>query len=61
MQYHPLNANQEVSNTNHFGSVYGRLGRLAAASDCMASIKKLDISLGIMMYLNLILDWQRTH
>ena len=27
---------QEVSNANHFGSVADRLGRVAAASQCMA-------------------------
>ena len=57
----PPNVNQEVSNTNHFGSVSDSLHRLAAASECMASVRKLRISLGIMMYLNLILHWQRTH
>ena len=31
MQYRPPNANQEVSNTNHFGSIYDSLGRLAAS------------------------------
>ena len=31
------NANQEVSNTNHFGSVSDSLGRLTAACECMAS------------------------
>ena len=38
----PPNANQEVSNTNHFGSVSGRLGPLAVASECMASNVKID-------------------
>ena len=40
MQYRPLNANREVSNTNDFGSVSDRLGRLVAASQCMASKDK---------------------
>ena len=30
MQYRPPNANQEVSNSNQFGSVSDSLGRLAA-------------------------------
>ena len=56
MQYRPPNVNQEFSNTNHFGSFSDSLGRLSASSECMASVKNLDIclSLGIMMYLNLI-------
>ena len=37
-QYCPPNANQEVSDTNHFGSVSDSLGRLAAVSECMASV-----------------------
>ena len=40
IQYRPPNANQEVSNTNHFGPVYNRLGRLATASKCMTSCSK---------------------
>ena len=55
MQYRRPNATQEVSNTNHFGSVSDSLGRLAAASECMTSIEKLDILLGTIMYLNFIL------
>ena len=37
MQYRPPNANQEVSNTNHFRFVSDSLGQLAAVSECMAS------------------------
>ena len=41
VQYRPPNAYQEVSNTNHFGSVSDSLGwtlgRIAAASQCVAS------------------------
>ena len=37
MQYRPPNAVQEVSDTNHFGSVSDSLRRLAATSECMAS------------------------
>ena len=48
MQYRPPNVN-EFSNKKHVGSVSDSLGRLSAASECMASVKKLDI---IMMYLN---------
>ena len=40
IQYHPPNANQEVSNTNHFSSGSDSPGRLAAVSQCMASITK---------------------
>ena len=54
MQYRPPNVNQEFPNTNHFGSISESLGRLSASSECMASVKKLDIPLGIMIYLNLI-------
>ena len=43
MQYHPLNANQDVSNTKHFGSVSDSLGRLAVACPCMASSCKIDL------------------
>ena len=50
LQYHPLNANQKVSNKKHFGSVSDSLDRLAATSECMASVKKVDISFGIMRY-----------
>ena len=46
MQYRPLNVNQEVSKTNHSGSVSDSLDRLAAVSECMASVKKLDIIIG---------------
>ena len=35
----PLNAYEEVSNVNHFGSVSDCLGLLAAASECMTSDK----------------------
>ena len=42
MQYHPPNANQEVSNTRHFGCVSDSLGRLMAMSQCMASILNID-------------------
>ena len=37
MQYRPPNPNQEVSNTNQFGSVSDSLGQLSAMSDYMAS------------------------
>ena len=36
-QIGPSNALQEVANSNHFGSVSDSVGRLAAASECMAS------------------------
>ena len=36
MQYRPPNAYQEVSNSNHFGSVSDSLGLLMATSQCMA-------------------------
>ena len=39
MQYRPPKANYDVSNTNHFGSVSDSLGRLAAATECMTSIR----------------------
>ena len=42
MQYRPSNVN-EFSNKKHVGSVSDSLGRLSAASECMASVKKLDI------------------
>ena len=46
MQYRPPNANQEVSNTNHFGSVSDSPGRLADASECKASsIKSIQLYL----------------
>ena len=57
IQCKSMNANQEVSNTNHFGSVFDSLGRLVAASECIASVKMRDISmisLVTMMCLNLI-------
>ena len=54
MQYRPTNVNQEFANTNHFGSISDSFGRLSASSEYMASVKTLNISLGIMMYLNLI-------
>ena len=54
MQYRPPNVNQEFSNTNRFGSISDSFSRLSASSECMASVKKLGISLGIMMYLNWI-------
>ena len=38
MEYRPPISCQEVSNTNHFGSVSDNLGQLVAASECMASI-----------------------
>ena len=38
---HP-NAKQEVSNTNHFGSVSNSLGRFEGASEFMAMIIKLS-------------------
>ena len=38
---------EEVLNTNHFGSVSDSLGRLAAVSECMASVCCLTI---IMLY-----------
>ena len=38
MQYHPPNTSgQEVSNTNHFGSVSDSLGRLTVANQCTAN------------------------
>ena len=37
MYYRLTNTNQEVSNTNHFGSVSDGLGRLAAC-ECLASL-----------------------
>ena len=40
MQYRPPNV-YEFS--KHVGSVSDSLGRLSAASECMASVKKLDI------------------
>ena len=40
MQYRPSNPNQEVSITNHSGSVSDSLGRLAAESQCMFSFLK---------------------
>ena len=45
MQCRPPNEYHEVSNTNHFGSVSDSLGRLAGASECMASIIQLKIIL----------------
>ena len=46
MQCRPLNAYQEVSNTNHFGSVSDSLGRLSAASECTASdIENININI----------------
>ena len=50
MQSRPPNANQEVSNTIHPGSVSDSLGRLAAASECMASLTKLNFSIGLHIY-----------
>ena len=38
MQYIPPNTYQEVLNTNHSGSISDSLGRLAAESQCMASL-----------------------
>ena len=52
MQYCLPNTNQEVSNTNDFGSVSDSLGRLVAASPCTASVNKLETSLGTMMQLD---------
>ena len=43
MQYRPPNAHQEISNTNHVGSVSDSLGRLASASECMASDIHTDL------------------
>ena len=37
MQYRPPNAYQEVSNTNHFGSISDSPGRFVAASQCIAT------------------------
>ena len=54
MQYRPPYINQEFPNTNHFGSISDSLGRLSASSECRASVNKVDISLGIMMYFNWI-------
>ena len=45
MQYRPPNEYQVVSNTNHYGYVSDSLGRLAGASECMASIIQLKIIL----------------
>ena len=42
IQYRPPNVN-EFSNKKHVGPVSDSLGRLSAASECMASVKKLDI------------------
>ena len=42
----PYNANQEVSNTIHVGSVSDILDRLAAASECMASILRTRLVVG---------------
>ena len=54
MQYRPPNANQEVSNTNHSGSVSDRLGRLAASSQYMSSF--LDSKTFLYSSLNLRLS-----
>ena len=43
MQYRLSKANHGVSNTNHFGSVSGSRGRLAAAGQCMASYDKVQL------------------
>ena len=44
MQYRQPKANQEVSNTNHFGSVSDTLGRLASTKNC--ELLKLCFSRG---------------
>ena len=59
MQYRPPNVN-EFWKKKHVGSVSDSLDRLSVASECMTSVKKLDIII-IMMYLHLILHLQRTH
>ena len=41
MQYRSPNANQEVSNTNHFGAVSDSLGRLAIASQLIFVVNLL--------------------
>ena len=38
IQYRPPNADQEVSNTNHFGSVSDSLGRLTLHIDVQVAI-----------------------
>ena len=38
----PSNAYHDISNINHFGSVPGSLGRLAATSECMATVRKRE-------------------
>ena len=53
MQYCLPNTNQEVSNTNDFGSVSDSG---CETSPCTASVKKLEISLGTMMYTVVKLD-----
>ena len=45
MQYRPPNANHEFSSF--------RKQTILASTKCMPSVNKLDISLGVMMYLNL--------
>ena len=59
MQYRPPNANQEVSIANHFGSVSDSLGRLAAASECMASDTNITFRIfPIVKYLHVyIMRW----
>ena len=57
----PPNAQWEVSNTNNFGSVSDSLGRLAAASECMAMIMKLVVtqSTNLLIVLRLIVHSKR--
>ena len=52
----PPNAQQEVSNTNHFGSVSDNLGGLAAASECMASMMNCDYATILYSYENISVD-----
>ena len=41
MQYRPPKPNEELSSTNHFGSVSYGIGRIAAACECKASFTKV--------------------
>ena len=47
----------EVSNMNHFGSVSDILGRLPAASECMASPTWLNTYLAPVKYGNIFIIW----
>ena len=50
IQYLPPNAYQEVSNTNHFGSISHTLGRLAAASQSMANFRNYIPKFKVRIY-----------